>query len=422
MKEKFTILALLSILVLTADAQTLLLMGRDSSYAESNMMIEVSAGLDYRSNGLTNAFTDKFIFGGQIEDDLKDHVQGEVDGKYRFGGDISGGVRFFDFSDSLFGSSRCGLFVEVSTNYHARAFFADDFYDVAMYGNRSYAGDTASFDELSAHYLSWQQAGVGLFDKKTLSFVSLSIVNGQALSAFFASNAGLYTSLEGDFMTLELVGERQESDTATVGFGSSNGVGSALNARWNLPLKKDKGFVSVNLKNVGFINWNEQTLNYEADTTLQYSGVSIEEVFSDENEVKFPIAQDSVYQEVEKRRKTTFLPATISVAMNHKLGESGFYTVGTALVASQYNYPLVHAGYSHYISERMLLGFNGAYGGFGNFRMGAQFQWWTKSNWYLQLQVADLAGMFIPDAKGRGANLTISKFFKSQDDRRSTEN
>jgi hypothetical protein len=69
----------------------------------------------------------------------------------------------------------------------------------------------------------------------------------------------------------------------------------------------------------------------------------------------------------------------------------------------------------------MLAGLTAEYGGFGNLRVGAQFQWWTKSNWYLQVQVNDMPGMFLKNAKGRGAQLVVSKFFNSKDDRKRTE-
>jgi hypothetical protein len=70
----------------------------------------------------------------------------------------------------------------------------------------------------------------------------------------------------------------------------------------------------------------------------------------------------------------------------------------------------------------MIVGANAEYGGYGNFRAGLHFQWWTESNWYLQLRINDVPGLFLPEAKGRGAQFVISKFFKSRDDRERTKN
>jgi hypothetical protein len=120
-------------------------------------------------------------------------------------------------------------------------------------------------------------------------------------------------------------------------------------------------------------------------------------------------------------KQTTFLPGRLAVTLNHRIIERGFYTLGVEFIPIPEYIPLGRIGYSHFIKDKMLAGLTAEYGGFGNLRVGAQFQWWTKSNWYLQVQVNDMPGMFLKNAKGRGAQLVVSKFFNSKDDRKRTE-
>jgi hypothetical protein len=176
---------ILSQFIASSQTPAMLLLTPDSSYKQKDGLFRFYSEGAIGSNVLDNHFMKKSFFGGHIE---RDHIAGlkeDMTDRNRAGFLMNAGLDVYNLKDTLFNRPHWGLRVGLSTNYHATMSFSKDMFSLIYQGNKGYLNDTASLGPFYFQYQSWQKVGLGIFNKHTLSSVSISLVKDRVIIHFF---------------------------------------------------------------------------------------------------------------------------------------------------------------------------------------------------------------------------------------------
>ena len=142
--------------------------------SSTTYLIEVAADRYDVSNSLNRSFIQKLVFGGHIDNDLKQSVSNRFDGQNYSRGSMSPSASFTLFPDS----GKYGFtFSYRYTNYVDLA-FADDLFNLVFYGNSKLEGRRAILSKSDLTYQNYHSLSFGLVDKLSGSFLSLGIYDG----------------------------------------------------------------------------------------------------------------------------------------------------------------------------------------------------------------------------------------------------
>lgn len=386
-------------------AQRMWLMGPDTSFRSKSVLIDVHGDGFYRSNALDNTFLDKLAFGGTIDRSLVNEQQARMGDALRAGARYQTGVRFMLMQDSVFKQANWGWQGIVQLHGHAEIGAPADLFNLVFEGNSpNYLGKSANLNTTWIDYMSYQKVGVGVFHKPTLSGFTISAVNGQDFERLEMVEGSLFTSESGDSLALTYNGHWLRSDTATRGFGAGNGLGAALDGVLNIPLKENKGFVSISVHNIGFVQWNEATQHFSADSVFSFTGVNLQDII-DEDGDGVPSFEDSLYYTTEEGTMTRWLPGWAHAKLMHTLTERSFFEVGMTFRSVPAFIPELNLGYFRTLSSRTLVGATVNYGGYGNLRVGVSAEQWFGKRFFAALNIEDVYGPLAP--KGLGAAMAV---------------
>ena len=389
--------------------QNLLLMKKDSSFFNSKSYLELNAQGGWHSNSLNNLFAERMAFGGTIDSELIAFIEDDLESFNRLGGNLFGGLTYYSFSDSLLNNTKWGLKINVEQRSEGFLSFSDDLFRVVFNGNTPYKGQELELSNTNIGFYTYQKMGVGVFNKSNFSEITLSMINGQSFAELQIPNASLYTSEIGDTINIEAFGFAQRSNTNRTGFGISNGVGVALDFKANIPLYDKKGYILLEVNNLGFIHWNKKSVRQEIDTTFSYIGVDILDLMDTTTTTSFDLFDSSTYSS-DTIGLYTWLPTFGKVSLLREFREKDYLELGIIIRAYRAFIPQIFVGYNYFMTDNAQIGMKASYGGYGNFRVGASYEQFWK-NWYFAIATEDLPGLILDDAKGRGAAFTLGKFF-----------
>jgi hypothetical protein len=232
------------------------------------------------SNALTNPFINAFYTGAYITGSQKDQVAKRLSASNHTGFDIDEGFFYQQHPDSFLSLKGASWFVAVKNRAHLNTGFSKDLFNLAFYGNTDYKGQVLDLGNFNLYTLQYQQIQGGL-RYKWLG-VALSVYNGQALENLHVSAASVYTSVNGDYLDLNVAYKRMLSDQYHTSPGSSNGMGAGLDIYACLPIKlknKHTGDLRMELSDLGFIRWNSKTSYYRNDTAFHFDGFPVKNAF-----------------------------------------------------------------------------------------------------------------------------------------------
>lgn len=230
------------------------------------------------------SFTDKLLFGGYIDNEEKDNVSKRLkDLNY-------GGVDFeSDFYISFKTDSLCknsAIFFGGGYNYFQSLAYTRDFFNIAFYGNKLYAGDTATFSKsaFSGYSLVEYKAGfVKQFPVKKGNLI-LGIAGGfvQGLSANDANihQGILATAPDGEYLDIAMDFEYNNSGNAPVSYNNTEGTGYSFDVFTKFQNTEKRFEIIAGIQDIGMMYWNNTPNNYIADTNYIFDGIDITYVFN----------------------------------------------------------------------------------------------------------------------------------------------
>lgn len=374
---------------------------------------------DYSSSAVTSAFATNFLQGSYINNDLKQQVVSNLQTTNRLGFALNYGVLGVLYNDSIHKKHAFNFFIALRNKEYVNANFTSDVFNLAFYGNASYAGQTAKLSPFNLNSMSYQQLEIGSVctnvGGKAKLGVGLSFLTGQQLQVVNMSTGYLYTDPYGQYIQLNSDTKYNASDS-TPGHTYFNGYGASMDIYFSMPYKiaSKNGILAVSITDLGFIKWNSRSLSYNKDTTYTYNGFTINGLNDLQNAAINNLSKDSLqnkYFPLERKSFYTSVPATISINANTDLGkmnlEFGAWYIFNANDLPYY-YIQEDKSFSHGWFTDLQLG----YGGYATYNASIGIRKQIK-NTEINLGICHLQGIIAPDKLGgAGALIEILHSFK----------
>lgn len=381
-------------------------------------MVRIHGALHQQSNAVTNGFVNKFLMGGYIDNTLKDKqkLNGE-DNTFSVG--FNFGMDAFFAPDSLFGSDRYGWSISAGHMDDASARFTGDLFKAVFYGNKQFAGTAASLKNSGVRFQQYQHLSLGFFEKKTMSFVNVGVVNGNQFINTGLSEASFFTEATGDYVELNANGELYLSDTSNTNVLAMNGIGAILNFEINIPFYVNKrsaqpSYLRFGGQHLGITQWSKNSLHYAVDSTYRYSGFLIDDLASFDNvNDQLENIVDSLLPKSEQTSYMMTTPGWVYLSWFSPLSKSLFYELEVAAKVNSFHLPRATASLYFKPSNKWMLGANATYGGYGgyeseaSFRAGVQLSSFIGKHLMLNVQTNHLTGWLNNDATGRDFRFSI---------------
>jgi len=398
----------------------------------SKMVVGAIGEYQINSTAFNNEFYKAFFKGSYIDKAAKDRVAKRVGEYNKIGGDISYGVYFSQKVDSLFGKYKRGFsyFVKIANREHVNALFTKDLFNVAFYGNSMYAGDTAVLGFSNMSLLRYQQLQLGFMNTTQNSVVygvGISFIKGEQYYNINASRANLYTDKFGTSFDLDVKMTMMQSDTANRGWGAMNGWGLSTDLFYHIPYnlfqfdadtsenETDwKGYMRIEINDLGFINWNDQTVISSKDTLYHFEGIVLNNL-KDLNDSVIAEITDSIKDEYKVNSNKSALsivtPAWFHLKMYQENSVGFSISLGTIFrLYSNYS-PFIYLRIGKTIKENYKLSGSLEFGGYGKVNVGIEAQA-QLAGFNIGLGTHSLDGFILPKLSGgSSAYLRIAKRF-----------
>jgi hypothetical protein len=395
-----------------AQTPSILLLGKDTAWSSRGMMIMVGGDAGISTNALNVDFLEKSILGGHFErNELKELYDG-LPSESKLGYAVHSEITFLSFADTLLGNPNLGVRASLSTNYEGYCGFRPNAFGLVYLGNGDLKPGIVDIGEFIYGNQAWQKMGFGLFNKSTLSGFTLSLVAGQSFQSLAIDEAQFFTSAVGDSLSLDLDGVFTRSNAKRKGLANGNGLGACIDFDFNLPLADKSGMMSFSARNMGFIVWNSKTETRTLNTALQWNGLDVTNWLSGATDtLELPTWTDSVRTPGELKETFRFLPASFSFRYMKRITSAGYIETGCSFFPNRVAFPLAYVGMMHLIGNGFSIGERISYGGYGNFAMGMEVQWLSRSAWFVRAGAAQLEGWLFAKAGGRNLFLNVGKSF-----------
>lgn len=361
----------------------LLFSGAGSTFAQDSILqkksehrIDLIADGYVNSNTITNNFIWAFYRGDFINDALKVNAASKISSVNRLGASSKWGMSYsFHPNEEINAPSFSFGFFDRT---HANLKFSEDLFYTIFYGNKRYAGATASLGNSKFNFLRYQQFRFGWDwegDRTHGSYgVAFSILSGDQNTYVNALFADLYTAADGTFMDLYLKMDVSQTDTARQGFFAQNGMGLSTDLYYELPYVfwKNPGKITFEVKDLGFIRWKNNSMHRSVDSSFHYEGVEVSDIFNLDSSsftVDNVVDQNTSFA---RKKYNTNIPFTLDIHTKVLYGKQLAFEKGIIWLfntpAKPYYYAKLHFlfGKKKSIDIAYLLG----YGGYGGFNAG----------------------------------------------------
>lgn len=297
MKRILTIFFSFSLLIAHGQVSYHILNSLDTTHQAYNGILSIQGQAEVGSNFLHKSLIKPFVVGGTVTYEDRIQALNEMGQLGLAGGDASAQVRYFGGKDSLFSAKKIGLMIQAGTRYWMSGTIGKDAFHLISLGNSELVGDTVQLNTIQAEALGYQFVGAGIFDKRSLSFFSVSLVNGlfhkqiqMGYPAFF------YTAENADTLELSYSGQLWQTPQNRK---TSNGVGLVFDGEYNYcgspGVVGKEIWSSIGIKNLGWVKWNSLSSYSSFDSTFVWTGVDLNAVLNDGGALNANAVKDSIH-------------------------------------------------------------------------------------------------------------------------------
>jgi len=388
------------------------------NYANVKRSVSINLDYDAGSNGMSARFTNRLLWGGKIDNDLKKESSKHLRSKNNFGINLN-----YDVSTFIKGNSKFDFLIGFKNQEVLNATYSKDFFNLMFYGNDSYRGETANLENCNINALRFQEVKFGAIMHKVDSVgkigVSVSFLKGEQLFYLKTNkNSSLYTSADGSELVLNSNFNLAISDTNNKRITSFNGMGASADIFFETPYKSAVGKRSVllvNANNIGFIHWQNNSVQYSSDSSLHFSGYTVNNIIDLKDSTLNKINRDSLLRGLTNAHRENFntnIPTNLVIINKIYFGKELF------CLQTGFRY-IFNANYKPYVFiepeyrvKNVTFGLHTGYGGYVRLNIGASVTWNCK-NWFLRVGSNSLQGYVVPkSASGQGLFFSLAKKFK----------
>ncbi len=358
--------------------------------------LNISSFNYYASNFTTNEFLDKFIFGGEITTGIKDRVSGHLGRNNSIGGEAEQKFEHFNGDLFPFKKDKYGLIISLSDNHLVSGNVSSDLFSALFYGNANSLNDTLDFGFSHILYQHYLKLGVGVYDKSTLSSLTVSYASGSRGFEGRLNNTWMNSTLDSISFMFQGAGYRTDSSKGYWGF---QGSGIALDLNYNFQFDSRKGYnqlLNLKISNVGLMAWNGNTYHYAVDSLNSYSGFNVNDFINrGDAEAKVYNFNDTLGINSRQGKRLSALPIEFSiqkVPLKHSLQKLQYLAGFKTILTADY-FPYFYGGLYYMPSPNFSASTRVSYGGFGGIQWGLNLNLWLKNKVYFSLGSFDLIGL-----------------------------
>ncbi|PCJ28772.1 MAG: hypothetical protein COA97_00070 [Flavobacteriales bacterium] len=372
------------VLLVILSQVSLLAQNNNDFFIDTTQHLNISFGTHYTygSSVMSNNFLNKFIFGGKIEREHKDNAYQNLSSNNRLGGDLNYNFNVEIPMDTFLGKTNISFQVGMEIVEHMDAEFSSDLFKFTFDGNKQFAGESIDIGKTNYNYYKYQQLNLGLIkynysdDKLFKEGVIFSIIMAQEHKAITITEGSIFTEELGREIDVDLNYLYNSSDTANKGAGAYNGFGVSTDLFTEVLLKNgDK--VYLGLEDLGFIYWNNNSLEIAADSTFYFEGIVVDNIFDLNDSLLSNISKDSIINSISTSNKkgnySIALPTAINLNYTKVLNEKWKINIGVYHKILSNYFPLISTNYYYYFNKKFVAKAHISYGGYGKWNTGLAF-------------------------------------------------
>lgn len=410
MKKLLNIALSLAFIANISFGQELLPINYDTTNTKAQLIVNGNAF--HLSSSIQNSFSRKWLFGGEITEDIKQSTFEKHNLYNRIGGGYRLNIQYR--SDQVLFENHPNLswMVNLSNESHFSSEYAQGLFGLMFFGNERFVGEEVNLSNSVGNFVDYITVGGGIHNKKTKSFISLNVVLPRTYGDF-SINRGTFTTNEtADHLDLLLEGEVNTANSPAY----FQGLGGAISFDYNLPFGQSEGnnfsgTFRLSGRNIGVYKLN-QVNRTRIDADAEFSGFSVEDLRAlfgeeDDNQSNTTLA-DSLNISETNGSLWKFIPGFIQVGKvveKHRDTKlQSFF--GIRMYTSFLYRPLIFAGVDYRPIDNFSLGAQGTYGGYGKFRLGLYGNYSTDK-FQIGLGSEDVLGLLLNKQFGQSVVLRL---------------
>ena len=237
----------------------------------SNFSSQISfdSEINIESNTLDNNILNKFLFGGTINQELKNIWLSQFKKNNIVNLELNNGI---NFTKNL---SSGDLLFSIYDKNHINLNINKDLLKLILNGNYEYQEDLLSFNSSNLRVTRFQQYKIGynLRFKKNQINLAISYLQGNHNINIVVNEGSLFTYTNGESLDLNYNINSFITDTSSYNFLNSNGNGLAIDFSSTINFNRSK--INFYVDNLGYIKWNRKSINNSIDSTFNFNGITI---------------------------------------------------------------------------------------------------------------------------------------------------
>ncbi len=256
-----------------------------------------------------------------------------------------------------------------------------DAVDLLLLGNAHFEDDTAELSNIDLKRFTYHSLDLGVrkrWQKNDHRFqfaLGASLLQGAVNWQVGIDSTSIYTAPAGEYIDADLHYSIRQSNQGAPDVFKLNGLGVSGDVSF-LYTYKDRLRIRLSARDVGFIEWQNETKYYREDTSFLFKGVNVPDILKGESQFGQNLA-DSLVNDfdpfVDNRSYQTQLPATFEASV------AGTFLDGSLTVMPGFRYRLL-PGYqphfflkgSYYLPDAWGFSLYGSYGGYGSYNAGLE--------------------------------------------------
>jgi len=389
------------------------------NFKKTGRCVSVNGEFEMGSTGIHNALLNKFIYGGYIDKSMKDASDKKMNQLNVLGANMN-----YDISVFFGKNSRYSYLIGFKDQLIFNSSFTKDFYQLVLYGNKPYLGETKNLSGSSINSLRFQELKMGFIWHKVDSTAkigfSVSVLKGQQLFYVKAKEgSSLYTNSDGTELIFSSNFNMALSDTTKkANFLNYAGIGASADIFFETPYvsKIGKGSVlTVNANNIGFLHWFDNSIQYSSDSSFKFSGYRINNLLDLKDSTLSSINRDSIVRSLTNARQESFnvsIPTNLIIINKIKFTDKFVLGTGFRYLFNSNFKPYFFTDFEYKLSPKFTGALHIAYGGYSKLNLGLAFAY-SSPSWFIKIGSNSLQGYISPkNTYGQGVFLSIAKKFK----------
>jgi hypothetical protein len=352
-------------------------------------------------------FFNKFIYGGKIERQDKEEAFQKLSNDNRLGGDLTFGIKVEIPLKKFFNKNNISLVLGIENWDHDDTKFSSDLFKLVFDGNKQFAGERIDIGNTNFNYYRVQQLNLGLIKYKNFNGVlakeglSLNLIKAEESKIISITEGSILTEEYGREMEVDLNYLYKASDTTKSGISAFNGVGISIDLFTEFILKNgDKVFLGVN--DLGFVRWNNNSIKISADSTFNFEGIVVNDIFNLNDSLINNISRDSIVDDVSKENTksayTMSMPTSVNLNYTKVLSEKWKINMGIYhRVLSNY-FPLISFNGYYYFNPKFVVRGHLSYGGYGKLNTGLAFSKAIKESFDIFIGTNNIEAFIKPNS------------------------